>query len=105
MSYSIVVGDLQQDLNLDLNVDLTTAVSYQLLWRKPDDTETLVALTAADLTLGQVKRVWVAGDTDMAGVHRGRVVVTWEGDIPDPSDDRPQTFPNDGTWFIWYVYE
>lgn len=97
MSFSLVVGDLEPDMTLTVSASLTGASSYQLLWRKPDGTESTVSLTAVDLAAGQVKRVWVAGDTAMAGVHRGRVVVTW------PSA-QPQTFPNDGTWFIWYVY-
>lgn len=51
-----------------------------------------------DLTTGRLKRVWVAGDTDQAGTHRGQLVVT-------RSNGELQTFPNDGSAFIWNIYE
>src|SRR5689334_6146786 len=99
MPYSIVAGDLVPDLNLTAKVNgapksLTDAVTIQMLWMKPDGTETLVDLVAIDLNVGRVKRVWEDGDTDQPGRHAGRIVVTWDG-------DRTQTFPSNGTWFYW----
>lgn len=111
MSYSLIVGDLEPDMFLtaavsDVAQDLSDAVSVELLWRKPDGTESTVALTPVNAATGQYRRVWAAGDTDMAGVHRGRIVVTWDGPSDLTSaDDEVQTFPNDGSWIIWYVYE
>ena len=103
MSYSLVVGDLEPDMFLTAAVngtakDLSDADTVELRWLKPDGTEVYVSLDEVDFELGQVKRTWVAGDSDDAGVHRGRIVATWAG-------DEPQTFPNDGSWFIWWVYE
>lgn len=111
MSFSLIVGDLEPDMFLTASVsdtaqDLSDAVSVELRWRKPDGTESLVDLTVVDAATGQYKRVWEAGDTDMAGVHRGRIVVTWDGeDDMTTADDEVQTFPNDGSWFLWLVYD
>lgn len=103
MSYNIVQYDLEPDLFLTASVngdaeDLTGATALKLHWRKPDGTVSDVDLTAVTLATGQVKRVWVAGDTDMVGWHRGRIVVT------RPTGEN-QTFPSDGSWFIWYVHK
>lgn len=102
MSYEIVKGDLEPDMQLNLTVngaakDISTAVSYQLRWKKPDGTVSTVALASVNLAQGQVKRVWVSGDTDLVGIHRGQVVVTWSG-------SEPQTFPSDGSYYYWYVH-
>ena len=79
--------------------DLTSASAIVLRWFKPGDlVSTDVALTPVNLLTGRLKRVWVSGDTDVVGYHRGRVVVTW------PTGDN-QSFPNDGSWFYWAVYE
>lgn len=101
--FELVKGDLEPDMPMIVTVDgtaqdLTAAVSLSLHWMKPDGTVVDVALTAVNLVLGQVKRVWVAGDTDVVGYHRGRIVATW------PSGDT-QTFPNDGSWVLWAVYD
>ena len=103
MRFSIVAGDLKEDLNFTCEVngaavDLTTADTIEMLWRRPDGTEVTLELEEVDLDLGQVKYDFVAGDTDIVGIHRARVVVTW------PSS-QPQTFPSDGTWFLWSVHE
>lgn len=101
--FSLIKGDLEPDMVLtaklnDVAQDLTTATTINMKWIKPDGTESTVALTAVTLASGIVKRVWVAGDTDMVGYHRGRIVVTWPG-------AENGTFPNDGSWFIWAVYK
>jgi hypothetical protein len=102
MSYSVIRGDLTPDMPLTLTTndtpdDLTAASSIELRWLKPDGTLTTVTLTAVDLATGQVKRVWVTGDTDLVGTHYGQVVVT----IPT---SLPKTYPNDGSEIIWNVY-
>lgn len=98
----LIKGDTKPDLEFTITVDdvaqdLTTASTIELKWIKPDDTVETVSLTAVDLVNGEVKKVWTAGETDIVGYHRGRVVVTW-------SDDNIQTFPNDGSWYIWAIY-
>jgi hypothetical protein len=103
VSYSLIVGDLESDMFVTAAVagvadDLRDADTVELDWLKPDGTRVTVPLVAVDAQVGQYKRVWEAGDTDLAGVHRGRMVVTW------PTDE-PQTYPNDGSWMIWYIYE
>jgi hypothetical protein len=102
MSYTLVAGDLEPDMFVTAATsgtpdDLQDALSVQLVWKKPDGTESTVALVGVDAAVGSYKRVWVEGDTDMVGVHQGRLQVTWP-------DDEVQTYPNDGTWMIWYVY-
>lgn len=90
MELTVTVNDIAQDI--------TAADTIVLHWMKPDGTTTDVALTPIDLTTGRVKRVWAIGDTDDVGYHRGRIVITW------PTGDQ-QTFPNDGSWALWAVYE
>lgn len=101
MSFEIIEGDLEPDMFLTATVndepEDISGSTVQLHWKKPDATIVDVDLTAVDLTLGQVKRVWEEGDTDMVGWHRGRIVVTRPG-------GEVQTFPSDGSWFIWAVY-
>ena len=103
MSYSLLVGDLEPDMRIDVlagtvAADLTGAIDVSMHWKKPDGTEVDVALTAVSLASGQLKRVWAAGDTDIPGTHYGRVAVTMaSGEV--------QSFPNDGSWIIWHVYE
>ena len=50
-----------------------------------------------DLTTGRVTRVWEDGDTDQEGTHYGQVVATM-------SNGELETFPNEGTLFIWNLY-
>lgn len=108
MSYSLVQGDLDPDMEIDVTAydatlgdyvaaTLTGALSIDLRWKKPDSTVSTVSLTAIDLPTGKVKRVWVAGDTDVVGTHYGQVVVTMAG-------GEIKTFPNDGSRIIWNVY-
>lgn len=102
MSFEIGQGDLEPDIGFSLTVNgaaknISTAASYVLRHRKPDGTVIEgLTLTAVDLAGGLVKRVWAAGDTADLGVHRGWVVVTWAG-------GEVQTFPSDGTSYIWFV--
>lgn len=101
--FELIQGDLEPDMDLTVTVngvaqDLTSATTIELHWVKPDGTVADVTLTPVELLTGQIKYVWLAGDTDVVGYHRGRVVVTWtSGDV--------QTFPNDGSWHLWAVYK
>lgn len=102
MSYQIIKGDLEPDMLLTATVNdapevLTGALALQLRWKKPGGTVVTVDLTAVDLAAGQVKRVWLAGDTDEVGAHRGQIVVT------RPNGEM-QTFPSDGSYVIWIVH-
>ena len=102
MAYSLVQGDLGEPLVVDLAVTaaisaLATAQSVQLRWAKPDGTVSTVAMAVVDAVAGTVQRVWVAGDTDQAGLHKGQVLVT------DVSGN-PITDPNDGTYLYWWIY-
>lgn len=105
MAYSLIQGDLEPDMQIPLTVngapmDLTGALSVDMEWMLPDGSVVTVGLSVvAPATAGLVKKTWAAGETSMAGTHRGRVVVTWPG-----SPERPQTFPNNGSWEIWNVY-
>lgn len=101
--FELVAGDLEPDMPLTVTVDgaaqdLSSATAIMLHWIKPDGTSSDVALTAVELATGQVKRVWASGDTDDVGYHKGRIVVTW-------ASSEPQTFPNDGSFFWWAVYD
>lgn len=101
MAYSLIRGDLEPDMELQAKINgvaenLTTAQEIKLRWQKPDGTVALVTVTSVDLTLGKVKRVWVAGDTDQVGLHRGQLrVVRSNGEV--------QTFPNDQSYYLWNV--
>jgi len=102
MGYSCIQGDLLDDMEIDITTvgapkDLTSALAINLNWLRPDGTSALVPLIAIDLVGGRMKRVWSAGDTAIVGAHRGQVVITW------PSS-KPQTFPIDGSFIIWWVY-
>jgi hypothetical protein len=78
--------------------DLTGALAFNLRWRQPDGTVSTVSMTSVSLTDGTVKRTWASGDTDVVGTHYGQVAVTRaNGEI--------QTFPSDGTFVRWDVYE
>ncbi len=102
MSYSCIRGDITQPMPLTLEVDGAATViaptsTVELRWTKPDGTTTVVALATVDLSAGEVQRVWVAGDTDDIGAHLGQIIVTSiGGDV--------ETFPNDGSPIIWWVY-
>ena len=102
MAYSLVVGSLEPEMKLSVSeadgpADLTDATAIELQWLRPDGTVALVPLIGVDLANGIVKRVWSAGDTDIAGTHQGRVIVT-------PADLRQRTYPRDGTSFLWVFY-
>lgn len=97
MSVELIAGDLDPDLDLTVNEDLTDAETVEMFWKLPGSTTRTVTLEVISAAAGSVRYAWQAGDTDVTGVHRCRVVVTW-----DTGD--PQTFPSDGSWFIWWVY-
>lgn len=102
-AFEIVQGDLEPALDIDLQVnsvaeDVSDATGpIHMHWLKPDGTVVVVVVTNVNLALGQVEYRWTTGDTDMLGVHRARVVV--------PRPDGNQTFPSNGTWIRWLVYE
>lgn len=48
-----------------------------------------------DAAAGQLRRIWVAGETDTPGIYEGRLFVTRNG--------RPRAFPNDTLPFVWTV--
>lgn len=103
MSYSLIKGDLEPDMTLTASVNgvaenLTGVLSHNMRWKKPNGTISTVAMTAVNLPLGQVKRVWVAGDTDVVGAHLGQLVVV-------RSNGETQTFPNDQSFYVWHVYD
>lgn len=98
--YSINVGDLGPAMIITLasneepdGANLAGATDIKLDWLKPDGTQELVDLVAVDLTIGKVSRTWVAGDTDIAGIHIGRVKLVRGG--------APMTFPSDGSSIRW----
>lgn len=100
--YSLTQGDLGEPMVIDLGVAaaiaaLATAQSVQLRWQKPDKTVSIVAMTVVDANAGTVQRTWVAGDTDVVGMHRGQVLVT-------DSAGNPITDPNDGSYLYWEIY-
>lgn len=104
--YTLVVGDLEPDMEIDVSGQLallTGATSLALEWYKPSadgsggfDAPIQVPLVAIDLTTGRVKRVWAAGDTDRAGIHKGRVIITC-------SNSELMHYPNDGTFLYWVI--
>jgi hypothetical protein len=101
MSYSCIRGDITQPMPLTLEVDGVATIidddaTVQLRWTKPDGTTTLVDLAEVDFSVGEVQRIWVAGDTDDIGAHSGQIVVTVDGET--------DTFPNDGSLIWWWVY-
>jgi hypothetical protein len=98
--YEVVKDDLKPDMELtitvnDISQDISDAESVQLHWIKPDGSNLYSDLEVVDES-GVVRRVWQDGDTDTVGFHKGRVVITW-------SSGETQTFPNDGSWFLWRV--
>jgi hypothetical protein len=98
--FEIVQGDLEPDLPLTITVNDSpediSGSTVELRWRKPDGTFTTVDLTTVDLSVGQVKRVWEEGDTDVVGFHQAQVAVTRPG-------GEVQTFPSDGSYYWWAV--
>lgn len=104
MSFAMVQGDLEPDMLITLRINgiaenISDASAYVMKWRKPDGTVSSVALTSIsfpDLILGRLKRVWVAGDTDVPGRHYGQVRVT-------RGNGEFQTWPNHNEYFQWEV--
>lgn len=94
--YSLIQGDLEPDMEIDVATDLTGALSVNMRWLRPDGTHSVVGLTVIDLPTGRLKRIWVAGDSDVVGSHRGQVVVTYAGGT--------SSYPTDGSPVVWNVY-
>lgn len=107
--YQIVAGVLTPPMELTVSfdgaaVDLSQALTVELLWELPDGTTRTVELEEADegdLEVGEVRRVWVAGDTDVLGAHRGQIRVTWPA--TEEFADLPTVFPTDGDVVVWFV--
>jgi hypothetical protein len=103
--YSLVVGDLEPDMEIDLTNQLsllTGALALNLEWFKPDGlggflAPVTVPLVAIDQPNGKLKRVWVSGDSSIAGIHRGRVIVT-------TSNSELAHWPDDGSYLYWIVH-
>ena len=103
--YSVVQGALDPDMPVAVTEngvaeDITDASVIKLHWERPDGTIADVDLIAnsdlGGLAAGQLRRTWIAGDTDVPGYHRGRVTML-------RGDGRPQVFPSDGGWVWWLV--
>ena len=104
MSYTVVQGDTAPAMILTAQLsgaaiptgyfpDGTTAA---LRWEKPDGTVVEAAtLDVVDLTAGTFRRTWAPGDTDLAGEHRGQLVVT-------RPDTTVETFPSTD-YILWFV--
>lgn len=99
--YSLTVGDLEPEMEIDCSNQLTLlldAIDISLKWWKPDGSDpVLVPLVLVDQPTGIVKRVWSAGDTDLSGIHQGRVIVTTSG-------DKQATYPDDGSYITWVIF-
>lgn len=106
MTYSLVTGNLKPDMLITLVAPgaiaaLPTAQSANMLWTKPDGTTVtvpLIVVTAGNGVSGAVlKRVWSAGDTALAGLHKGTVMIT-------DASGNPVSDPTDGTHMTWWIY-
>ncbi len=114
MTYSIVQGDLDPPMPMQILVaadglEIDTALdTIELVYRDPDGDEYTVTLDIAtayvesppegelvDATTGQLRRIWVDGETAVPGIYEGRIRRTRE--------DRPRSFPNDSAPFTWTV--
>lgn len=110
MAFKIVAGDLEPDLRVVLKVnDATEDISdaaadgVTMRWLKPDGTfvearELVEDDDGGGFAAGAVKCVWEAGDTDVAGLHQAQIVVV-------RGNGEPQTFPSNGKYLKWTVYE
>lgn len=104
--YSLVSGDLKSDMLITLSAPgaiaaLPTAQAANMLWTKPDGTTVtvpLIVVSPGNGTSGAVlKRVWSAGDTALAGLHKGTVRIT-------DSAGNLCSDPNDGSHMCWWIY-
>ncbi len=103
MSYQLVQGNTDPDMEIDVTnpdgsvLNLTGAQSIAMSWWLPDGTFQSVPLVAIDLSNGKLKRVWSTGDTDVPGLHLGRVEII-------DANSKPVTYPNGGKYVQWFVY-
>lgn len=102
----IVQGDLQKSLELTLTLKgvafpLIGGDVISLRWTRarPElgGTPAVVTPTVVNPpgTDGKINHDFVAGQTAVAGTYYGRVTVT--------RASKPITFPDDGTYFLWFV--
>lgn len=93
-------GDLEPALLLDIadaaGANLNDVVSWKVIGQRRGTTSILFTDAAPTTTVdpantnkATVKHVWVAGETDVAGVILVEVEATWPG-------GKKQTFPNGG---------
>ncbi len=79
-------------------VDLTTATSVKFLMRDVDKTVVINSpMTVINASLGQVRYMWAAGDTDVIGSFKAEIEVIWSGNLA-------QTFPA-ASYFRVKIYE
>lgn len=102
MSYSLIQGNLKPSMSIPVTApgaqaEFATALAFNLRWQKPDGSIVTVPLVVDNTTPNTLMRVWVTGDSDLVGVHRGVVVVTCANG--QTTDD-----PIDGTSMVWWVY-
>lgn len=102
MSFYLAVGDSEPGMILDaldsngLPENLIDATAFHLRWHKPDGTSVDVALTIVSLAVGSFVRHWTVGDSAIAGVHAGQIIVTrGSGGV--------EAFPRDGLYYYWTV--
>lgn len=71
--------------------------NFQLKWWPPDGSgPLLVPLQTVNLSLGQLQKALVVGDTSIPGLHKGRVQFL-------TAANQQETWPSDGTYWLWYV--
>lgn len=107
MAFTMVQGDLEPDMAIELKVngepeDISDALAFSMRWLKPDGSIVTAAALVEDidgggLETGRVKRIWVAGDTDVIGVHLAQIKVT-------RANGEVQTFPSNGTYVRWQIF-
>lgn len=105
MSFDMNAGDLEPDMLIHLTVNglpenVNDQTAMTMVWTRPDGTEDVLAVipvVGGDGSVTKVLHQWLAGETDMVGVHRGKVVVTRGG-------GGQQTFPSDASHVRWQVH-
>lgn len=107
MSTNYGQGDLLEPLSMTLTINGAAFVlnggtdTLSLRWKSKtfagvdQGTPQARVPTIVDAATGQITYAFVAGDTDLAGMYFGQVTVTRSG--------KPISFPDDGTYFQWFV--
>lgn len=100
MAFDLVEGDTQPSLEVTttpvpVGIGTSTAV---LRTQQPDGTSVELELTLTDEDAGSWAHDWIAGETDMVGVHLAQVEVML-------LSGARLTFPSDGTFVRWRINE